>query len=298
VHRTRVLRPAENVLAFYDGRIEGYRFAEGPNWVDEGALSVGISSYAIVDGSEALIYDTHVSLEHALFIRKALEDQGVRRFTVVLSHWHLDHVAGTAAFPDSEVIANERTAELLARHQAAIERGSHEGPPPIDPLILPTRTFSGEEDLAIAGLGVELIQADIHSDDATVIWLPQQRLLLAGDTMEDTITYVTQPEGFDAHLADLERLWRLAPERILPNHGDPDAIAAGGYSRELIRATQQYVRALKRIPGEPPLCEVSLRDLVAEPLAAGWIHYYEPYEAVHRENIENVLAAATRSGEG
>jgi glyoxylase-like metal-dependent hydrolase (beta-lactamase superfamily II) len=291
VHETRVLRPAENVLAFYDGRIDGYRFADTPNWVDEGALSVGISSYAIVDGGEALVYDTHVSLEHALFVRKALEDQGVRKFTVVLSHWHLDHVAGTAAFSDSEVIANERTAELLATNKAAIEEGSHEGPPGIDPLILPTRVFSGQQDLEIGGLHLELIQADIHSDDATVIWLPQQRLLLCGDTMEDTVTYVTEPGGFDAHLADLERLWQLAPERILPNHGDPDVIAAGGYPKQLIRATQEYIRMLKRMPNEPSLRDLSLRELIPEPFEAGWILYYAPYEEVHQENLESVLAA-------
>ena len=74
----RVLRPADGVLAFYDGRVEGYRFAEGPNWVDDGALSLGIASYAVIDGDEALVYDTHVSVEHAGFIRRLLEDEGVR----------------------------------------------------------------------------------------------------------------------------------------------------------------------------------------------------------------------------
>lgn len=279
------------MLAFYDGRIEGYRFAAGPNWVDEGALSVGISSYAIVDGGEALVYDTHVSVEHALVIRKALEEAGVRSFTVVLSHRHLDHVAGTAVFADCEVVANERTAELLERDRAAIEAGSLEGPPAIDPLILPTRVFSGREQLEIGRKRVELIHANIHSDDATVAWLPEQALLLCGDTMEDTITYVDEPHGFDAHLADLDRLRRLAPDRILPNHGDPDVIAAGGYSTDLIRATEQYIGVLKRLRIEPELGRASLRELIAEPLEAGWVNYFAPYEAVHRENVETVLAA-------
>jgi cyclase len=291
MHHMRVFRPAEGIFAFYDGRIEGYRFAEGRNWVDEGALSLGISSYAVVDGRKALIYDTHVSVEHARFIRSALERQGVREFTVVLSHWHLDHVAGTAAFPGSEVVASERTAEHLTRNKSAIEAGSHEGPPGIDPLILPTRVFSGREALDVGRLGLELIQVEIHSDDATVIWLPQQRLLLCGDTMEDTITYVDQPARFDAHLSDLDRLWLLAPARILPNHGDPDVIAAGGYPIGLIRATQQYIDVLKRCRSEPQLRHAGLRELIAGPLDAGWIHYFAPYEAVHRENVESVLAA-------
>jgi cyclase len=287
----RVLRPDDGVLAFYDGRVEGYRFAEGPNWVDDGALALGIASYAIHDGAEALVYDTHVSVEHARFVRETLEELGVREFTVVLSHWHLDHIAGTAAFEGCEVIANERTAELLAEHREAIEAGERDGPPPIDPLVLPTRTFAEQGHLDVGGIHVELIHADIHSDDATVLWLPGRNLLLAGDTMEDTVTYVVEPEGFDNHLADLERLERLKPDRILPNHGDPDLIAAGGYSRGFIRAMQQYIRILQRLPDEPELRETPLEELIAGPLAAGWVTYYEGYEEVHRENVETVLAA-------
>ena len=289
MHRTRVLRPAEGVLAFYDGREDGYRFAPGQNWVDEGAIELGIASYAIVDGGEALVYDTHVSPEHARFVRETLAAEGARELTVVLSHWHLDHVAGTEVFADCEVIANERTAELLAANRAAIEAGEHEGPPAIDPLVLPTRTFTARERLQVGGISVELIEAQIHSDDATVLWLADRRLLLAGDTMEDTVTYVTEPDELDTHIAELDRLDELRPERILPCHGDPEMIAAGGYSRGLIRATQQYLRALQRCKDDPELRETPLRELIAGPLEAEWIRYYEPYEAVHSENLESVL---------
>ena len=64
--------PAAGILAFYDGRVDGYRFAAEPNWVDDGALSLGIASYALVEGDEALIYDTHVSVAaRALHPRQA-----------------------------------------------------------------------------------------------------------------------------------------------------------------------------------------------------------------------------------
>ena len=291
MHHMRVLRPAEGIFAFYDGRVDGYRFADGPNWVDDGGLSLGIASYAVVADAEAVVYDTHVSVEHARYIRQALEDGGVRKFTVVLSHWHLDHVAGTAAFEDCEVIASERTTDLLRRFKSAIERGEHEGPPGIDPLILPTRVFGDRLRLVIGGVQLDLIHTNIHSDDATVVWLPEQRLLLCGDTMEDTVTYVDEPKSFGVHLANLARLRRLSPERILPNHGDPDVIARGGYSRDLINATEQYIHALEGCRSDPRLRHASLRELIAPSLEAGSIHYFAPYEAVHRENLETVLAA-------
>jgi cyclase len=291
-HHLRVLEPSPGVLAFYDGRVDGYRFDEGPNWVDDGALELGIANYAILDGTEALIYDTGVSVEHATFIREELRRRGAERLTVVLSHWHLDHVAGTAAFADSEVIANERTAEHLLAKRTAIEAGTLEGPPAIAPLVLPTRTFSGNESLTVGDTEVELIEVNIHSDDATVLWLPGRRLLLCGDTMEDTVTYVDEPAQFPAHLRGLERLRELGPDRILPNHGDPGLIAAGGYPPGLNDATQSYIRTLQSLAGEPALRDAPLRELIAKSLDAGWVIYFEPYEALHRQNVATVLDAA------
>lgn len=288
----RVLRPHPTIYAFYDGRVEGYRYAPEPNWVDEGALALGIASYAIVSRGHALVYDTHVSISHAEAIRETLaREAGVTRFTVVLSHWHLDHVAGNAAFRDCEIIATERTRDHLALHKDAIEAGTHEGPPAIAPLVLPTRTFSGALSLAIGDITLELIEANIHSDDAAVIWWPEERLLFAGDTMEDTVTYVVEPQGLETHLAELARLDGLAPQRILPNHGAPDIIAAGGYSRGLNRAMQQYVRALIRTRTDAGLRETPLRELIQGPLNTGWITYFAPYEAVHAGNLAKVARA-------
>lgn len=288
----RVLAPHPNVLAFYDGRVEGYRFSDGANWVDDGALSLGIASYAIVHGEEALVYDTHVSIAHAAFIRRTLEQRGIRRITVVLSHWHLDHIAGNAFFADCEIIANVRTAAHLARHKAALEAGTLEGPPAIAPLVMPTRTFEDRLTLNVGGLPVDLMTFDIHSDDATVLWLAQDRLLLAGDTLEDTITYVAEPDGFARHLVDLNRLRALSPLSILPNHGAAERIASGGYGADFINATEQYIRALQAIQRDPSRRDVALRDLIAAPLASGAVSYFAGYEAVHARNVALVLEAA------
>ena len=38
------------------------------------------------------------------------------------------------------------------------------------------------------------------------IWIQERRLLLSGDTMEDTVTYVAEPQRLDAHIANLELL--------------------------------------------------------------------------------------------
>jgi glyoxylase-like metal-dependent hydrolase (beta-lactamase superfamily II) len=234
--------------------------------------------------------DTHVSVGRAERIRAVLADDGVRTFTVVLSHWHLDHVAGTAAFTDCDAIACERTAEHLARNRSVIEQGALEGPPPIDPLVLPTRTFRDRLALELGDARLELVQTAIHSDDAVVLWWPDRRLLFGGDTLEDPVTYVGEPGELALHRANLETLRALQPHRILPNHGAPDVIEAGGYSAGLIEATARYIDLLLRTQGDAAAAELTLRDVVGV-LGSGDVHYYAPYERVHRQNVQAVSSS-------
>ena len=170
----RLLRPAPNVLGFYDGRIDGVRaWSDEPNWLDDGAYALGICTYAVVDGPQALVYDTHISLPHARIVRQTLEAMGVSSIRVVLSHWHDDHIAGNQVFQDCEIIANTLTASALKDNRAEIEGGV----PPIKPLVLPNRTFEGSLDLTVGSIAVELRQVEIHSHDGTVLFVPETGLL-------------------------------------------------------------------------------------------------------------------------
>lgn len=286
-----LLRPAPGVLAFYDGRTGSRAYSDEANWVDDGAYEVGIASYALVDQGEALVYDTHTSMAHARLIRSALEGMGVRKMTVVLSHWHLDHIAGNGVFADCEIIAHVACAEAMAQRKEAIEAGTEWGQPPIDPLVMPTRTFETEIGVRVGALDVSVRHADIHSCDGAVLMVPERGLLLAGDTLEDTVTYVAEPEGLERHLAELGRMARWPIGKILPNHGAAERIAQGGYEPTLIAATQRYVERLIRCRGDAGLAATDLRAFVADELEKGWITWFEPYAQVHRDNVALVLGA-------
>lgn len=287
----RLVRPAPNVLGFYDGRVDGVRiWSDEPNWLDDGAYTLGICTYAIVDGSQALVYDTHISLPHARFIRRTLEQMGVTSIRVVLSHWHDDHIAGNEVFQDCEIVANRLTASALERGRAEIEGGN----PPIKPLVLPNRMFEDSLSLAVGAIPIELRQVEIHSHDGTVLLMPDAGLLLAGDTLEDSITYVSEPERLAEHLIDLSRMAGWQFDRILPNHGSLQAIEAGGYDRSLIAATQAYIRKLLACRHAPDLARQDLKTFGADIFAATATEYFAPYEAVHRQNVAAVLAAGNR----
>ena len=285
----RVLEPSDGILAFYDGRAEGATL-DGADWV-EYDLVLGLASYAIVEGGTALVYDTHTSPDRGQFIRSELERRGVSHFVVVLSHWHLDHIAGAGAFSDCEVIATGKTAAHLEANRDAIESGTLSGPPAIKSVVTPTRTFGERLEITVGSREVELIHVDIHSDDAAVLWLPEDRILFAGDTLEDTVTFVDEPDSLETHLEGLDELKALGPQRILPAHGDPEVISGGGYSADFIDATQAYIRRLIDSRHDESLRELPLREFVAESLEAGSLVHHKPYETVHRDNVAKVAAA-------
>jgi glyoxylase-like metal-dependent hydrolase (beta-lactamase superfamily II) len=276
----RVHEPYPGLFAYYDGRVSGKRlYSEYPNWVDDGAYSLGIASYSIVSGSEALVYDTHISLSHARFIRSHLGARGVTSIRVVLSHWHDDHIAGNDVFADCEIIALRQTAEALSKHRTEIETGT----PPISPLIMPNRLFEGQLDLVVGATNIELHHFNIHSADGNVLWLPESEVLLAGDTLEDTVTYIAEPAHIATHIRELKRLQTWPIQHILPNHGDERKIATGGYEPSLIAANKSYLERITAASGR--LLSVSLKEFVGAEIGSGSIIYFEPYEEIHRINL-------------
>ncbi|MEI2300003.1 MBL fold metallo-hydrolase [Ensifer sp. MJa1] len=286
-----ILEPYPGIYAYFDGRVAGVRlYSEASNWLDDGAYELGVASYAIVDSREALVYDTHISLDHARAIRGHLEGLGVTSIRVVLSHWHKDHVAGNAVFADCEIIALKLTAERLADNREKIEAAT----PPIQPLVMPNRLFDGKLALTVGKRQVELHHFAIHSADGNVIWLPDEKLLLAGDTLEDSVTYISEADQTATHVAELKRLRQWPIARILPSHGDRDRIAGGGYGPELIDANRRYIERLTDTLSVGAAVG-RLKEFVAEEIAAGAILYFEPYETVHQSNIERVQAVLATS---
>lgn len=285
----RIHEPYPNIFAYYDGRILGKRLhSDKPNWLDDGAYSLGVASYAIVSGAEALVYDTHISFDHARAIRSHLSGLGVRRIRVVLSHWHTDHVAGNAGFIDCPILSNTLTRNTLIEKRKVLA----EKDPPINPVVMPTETFEGETVLQVGDITVRLMQFNIHSADGTVLLLPHLGVLLAGDTLEDSVTYISEPNNTSRHIAELDRLATLDFVRILPNHGDEQVIASGGYPPSLITATRDYLTRLLAHLDDPELETESLESFIAPELAAGTLTYFAPYEAVHSQNIAVLKGAS------
>ena len=286
----RVFEINDHLISFYNGRpAEGT--CQPDDWVHSGALNVGIATYAIHCGDAALVYDTYSTTQEAQWVRSYLQSMGIRHFTLVNSHWHLDHVGGNSVYADVDRISTDKTIRLMIAKKESIEAGTEWGPPPIKPLVVPNVGLTADTRFSVGDIEVDLRPVNIHSQDGLVIHLPADRMLLAGDTLEDTVTFVNEPEHIAEHYVNLQKLKQWDVDRILPNHGDPDVISRGGYGTTLIDATLDYVRKIVRHAHDPDYLTGTLEDYVADSVSRGWVSIWWAYRGAHENNLQRVSQA-------
>ncbi len=288
----RVFELNDHLLCFYDGRpAQAAAPSDKQNWADFGAMNVGVGTYVIHRGDRALVYDTYPSTQQARWVRNYLAKIGIRHFTLVNSHWHLDHVGGNAVYADVDRISTDKTLQRLTAKKAAIESGVEWGPPAIQPLVLPNITISADSSYYVEDIQVELRPVDIHSEDGLVLYLPKDRILLAGDTLEDTLTFIVEPEQIPAQVANLRQMQRWDIDRIFPNHGNPAVIANGGYRTTLIDATVDYLHRMVAHAHDPDYLNGTMEDYVRDSVSRGWVTPWWAYRDAQQANL-NVVAKA------
>ncbi|MFE0426882.1 MBL fold metallo-hydrolase, partial [Streptomyces sp. NPDC058953] len=171
--------------------------APPPPRLDE--LAPGVYAYVQPDGGWCLnnagvligddavaVVDTAATERRARALRAAVAARTPRPVgTVVLTHHHGDHHFGTSVVaPGATVVAHENTRYEMARRGLALRDvwpGTEWGD---IRLALPTLTFRDRAVLRIGALTVELLHiGTAHTTGDVVAWLPDRRILFAGDVL-------------------------------------------------------------------------------------------------------------------
>ena len=182
---------------------------------------------------------------------------------VVLTHYHAVRVLGASGFDPQQIIASQDTYDLIVERgeqDKASEIGRFprlfrdvESVPP--GLTWPSVVFSGKLTLWLGQLEVQLLQLGRgHTKGDTVVWLPQDRVLLSGDLVEFDAT----PYAGDAYFRDwpqtLENVAALKPVALVPGRGPAligeEQVAAGlretgGFIADVRRSVEAGVAAGK-----------------------------------------------------
>jgi cyclase len=245
---------------------------------EDGDLAVGNAGFVDL-GGETVVFDTHVSLAAARELRAGAERHAPVR-TVVLSHWHGDHVYGAGAF-DATVVATARTAELMR------ERTTHRlvelkatpveefaGTPfaelartelPTLELRLPDETFVDQRGF---GRASAITYGGGHTLSDAILWLPEERILFAADlVVVGGHPWIGDGDPL-AWPEILERMAALRPKTVVPGHGPvsgPEAIDfMRAYLAAFNRAKEGDVNPYPELPW-PEMWERNLRPFGVAP---------------------------------
>lgn len=201
-----------------------------------------------------------------------------RQLLVINTHADYDHCWGNATFATpsglhpAPIIAHalasarlrgQESRDSLARRQAQEPRFAEVR------LVAPTITFTDRLRIDGGDLTLELIPTPGHSEDHVCVWVPELRLLLAGDAAEQPFPYVSDPTTLGTLRQTLRQFVALHPAMVLPCHGgttDPALLTRNmAYFDELER-TVAAALAAHRVPLDWSTRE-DLPDLVGLPYA-------------------------------
>ena len=233
--------------------------------IDDGVAFVpsfaNVSAFATPDG--LVLVDTGSSFTAAAVHSELRRWSGQRLNTAVYSHGHIDHVFGMPAWeaesaesgwPAPVVVAHEALPlrfdryllttgynEVINQRQFGLENLRW----PTD-YRYPDRTYRDELRLDVGGRTFLLRHEKGETDDHTVTWVADARVLCCGDLFIWASPNAGNPQKvqrYPREWADaLRRMIALRPEFLLPGHGLP--VAGADRVRQALADTAELLDAL------------------------------------------------------
>lgn len=257
------------------------------------AADFNYGSVVLHKGSKAIVFDTMECIANGKRVKDYLQDLGIDHFTVVNTHWHFDHIGGNSLYQDSNIIATANTRQRMVQNKDLMETGGKgeigRNPGDVDtiafietafPVVYPNITFDDRLMLHLDDLKIELFHTHIHTRDCLVAYLPEEKILIPGDTLEAPLPLIIEVGSIPTHIENLKKLRLMDIKMIIPPHGNLERYDKGGYGKNFIDNTINYLTKILANVNEPNFLEGSMEEYIT-----GAVEPRESYRGIHQENL-------------
>ncbi|MBT2367955.1 MBL fold metallo-hydrolase [Streptomyces sp. ISL-10] len=212
----------------------------------------------LVSGDSAALVDTVATETRARLLRERVLDSGRPVPTALINtHSHGDHTFGNWLFPEATVYGHHETRremEAAGLHLTGLWPHVTWGRIELTP---PTVTYSTGMTLHVGELTAHLQHPGVaHSTNDTLVWIPERRVLFAGDVIMSGVTPFCPMGSVVGSLRAVRAMRELAPEVVVPGHGPVGGLELLDTAEAYLSWIQQLARdglAQGRTPGEVAL---------------------------------------------
>jgi cyclase len=181
-----------------------------------------VSNAGILPGERSVtLIDATATIPRARRLREAVAGLSPHEVgTLVNTHHHGDHTFGNAVFPAATIVGHALTgACMVAEGTLITEIWPHVEWGEVR-IVEPTVTLTDRLTLWVDDTRVELIHlGPAHTTNDVVAWLPESRVLFAGDITFSGGTPFTLGGSVGGSLRALEELRALDPRTVVSGHG-------------------------------------------------------------------------------
>ena len=180
------------------------------------------SSVVVHDGT-ALLVDPAWEPDELSGLADFLDESGLRVTAGFATHAHQDHVLWHPGFGGAPRWATPAAADLVAEHRGElVDLLGPDWPLALMPLVGKVEPLT-EATIPWDGPRAEIVVHDGHSTGHAAVWLPESRVLLAGDMLSDMELPLAQETGLSSYDKALDRLLPFVRQAdvLVPGHGHP-----------------------------------------------------------------------------
>jgi glyoxylase-like metal-dependent hydrolase (beta-lactamase superfamily II) len=203
----------------------------------------------LINAGQVCLIDPGISPADCEEIISFVAKYGAEVTTVILTHAHWDHLLGAQYFPKAQVVANRCYLDVIHKHSVhlaqqvfvwwtSVNNDAFDSWTPPNPSTV----FMHSMEMRIGELSIRLLHTPGHTIDHSVVYLPQEKMLWAGDMLSDRD--VPLVEDINAYIKSLAMLDEMETNILVSGHGTP-ALQSGEIQTRFDQ-DRDYVYALRQ----------------------------------------------------